>query len=56
MFNIAINDKSYILVENGTLIPSKPSKNLQNLTIIKEIDKNKFIEYKKIFEPYYLSK
>jgi len=56
MFNIAINDKSYILVENGTLIPSKPSKNLQNLTIIKEIDKNKFIEYKKIFEPYYLFK
>ena len=56
LFNININDKSYIIVENGTLIPSKSSKNIQYLTIIKEFDKNKFFEYKKIFNQYYLSK
>lgn len=56
IFNVTINEKSYIIVENGTLIPSKAYKDLNNIVIKKDIDKNKFIEYKKIFNPYYLSK
>lgn len=56
LFNVNINDKSYILVENWTIVPSKPSKNLRELIIIKNIDKNKFIDYKKIFEEKFLSK
>lgn len=56
IFNVTINELSYILVENGTLIPSSHSKNLKTLNIIKNIDKNKFIEYKQIFNPFYIEK
>lgn len=56
IFNVTINELNYILVENGTLIPSSHSKNLKTLNIIKNIDKNKFIEYKQIFNPFYIEK
>lgn len=56
IFNIILNDNKYILVENWTIIPSEHSKNLRYLNIIKEIDKNKFIEYKQIFNPFYIEK
>ncbi|MDD2907961.1 MAG: hypothetical protein PHH98_04940 [Candidatus Gracilibacteria bacterium] len=56
IFNIFINGNPYLLVENGTVIPSIHSKNLKTLNIIKEIDKNKFIEYKQIFNPFYIEK
>lgn len=56
VFNININWIDYILVENWTIIPWNHSKNLKFINIIKNIDKNKFIEYKKIFNPFYIEK
>ncbi len=56
IFNIVLNNNKYILVENWTIIPSEHSKNLRYLNVIKEIDKNKFIEYKQIFNPFYIEK
>lgn len=56
IFNISLNNSNYILVENGTIIPSNHSKNLKFLNIIKKIDKNKFIEYKQIFNPFFIEK
>lgn len=56
IFNVTINEQNYILVENGTIIPSYHSKKLKTLNIIKKIDKNKFIEYKQIFNPFYIEK
>lgn len=56
IFNIIINNNTYILVENGTVIPSQASKSLKNLNVIMKIDKNKFIEYKQIFNPFYIEK
>lgn len=56
VFNIIINEKSYILLENGAIIPSNHSKNLKLLNTITNIDKNKFIEYKQVFKPIYIRK
>lgn len=50
-FNISINEKNYILLENGSLIPTiNPLKQLPNLEIVKNIDKTRHLEYKKIFD------
>jgi hypothetical protein len=38
------------------LVPWIHSKNLKLLNIIKDIDKNRFIEYKQVFEPFYIDK
>lgn len=56
IFNVMINNNTYILVENGTVIPSPISKSLKNLNVIMNIDKNKFIDYKQIFNPFYIEK
>lgn len=56
IFNVVINEKDYILLKNGTLIPSNHNKDLRLLNIITNIDKNKFIEYKQVFEPKFLQK
>jgi len=56
VFNVMINNNTYILVENGTVIPSQTSKSLKNLNVIMNIDKNKFIDYKQIFNPFYIEK
>lgn len=56
IFNVVINDVNYILLENWTVIPTNHSKNLRFLNIINNIDKNKFIEYKQIFNPIFLDK
>lgn len=56
IFNITLNWNNYILVENGTIIPSNHSKNLKFLNVIKKIDRNKFIEYKQIFNPFFIEK
>lgn len=48
LFNTTINEKSFIITENGTLVPSIYSEKLKELKIIKKFDKNKFIDYKKI--------
>ncbi|MDD3144864.1 MAG: hypothetical protein PHV23_02015 [Candidatus Gracilibacteria bacterium] len=56
IFNVLINNNTYILVENGTVIPSPISKSLKNLNVIMKIDKNKFIDYKQIFNPFYIEK
>ncbi|MDD3793762.1 MAG: hypothetical protein PHI37_03035 [Candidatus Gracilibacteria bacterium] len=56
IFNITLNGNNYILVENGTIIPSNHSKNLKFLNVIKKIDRNKFIEYKQIFNPFFIEK
>lgn len=55
IFNTIINEKSYIVTENGTLIPQTFSEELKELKIIKDFDKNKFIDYKKIFNTKFLS-
>lgn len=56
VFNVLINDNTYLLLENWTLVPWAHSKNLRLLNIVTEIDKNKFIEYKQIFKPIYIDR
>lgn len=49
-FNVSINSKNYILLENWSLIPTiNPNKELKNLEIIKNIDKTKILDYKIFF-------
>lgn len=55
LFNVYLNDRTFILVENGTLIPTtQASQNLRDLNIIKNLDRNAFLEYNRIFEPKYI--
>lgn len=53
IYNINIRWKDYILLENGVIIPTRHSKNLNTLNIIKEFDKNSFYDYEKIIDPKY---
>jgi cell division septal protein FtsQ len=56
LFNTTINNKSYIITENGTLVPANYSESLKELKIIKQFDKNKFIDYKKILDSRFINK
>ena len=54
IFNTKINNKSFVITENWTLIPNKFSWELEELKIKHKIDKNKFLDYKKIFDTKYI--
>jgi len=56
LFNTTINNKTYIITENGTLIPSIYSEELKELKIIKKFDKNKFIDYKKVLDTKFIKR
>ncbi|MCD5385152.1 FtsQ-type POTRA domain-containing protein [Candidatus Gracilibacteria bacterium] len=56
IFNTTINGKTYLITENGTLIPSTYSKDLKELKIIYNFDKNKFLDYKKVLNSDFLKK
>lgn len=56
-FNVSINGKNYILLENWSLIPTiNQNKELKNLEIIKNIEKTKILDYKVIFDMKQISK
>lgn len=55
-FNTTINDKSFILTYNGTLIPSMHSKELPVLNVLLDVDANKFLDYKKLLDTPFLTK
>lgn len=55
IFNTKINEKNFIVTENWSLIPWVNEK-LKNIETIKQFDKNKFIDYKKIFDTKYIQK
>lgn len=56
-FNITINKKNYILLENGSLIPTiNPNNDLKFLEIIRNIDRTKILDYKVIFDMKYIKK
>lgn len=56
-FNVNINSKNYILLENGSLTPTiSQNKDLKNLEIIKNIEQTKILDYKIIFDANYISK
>lgn len=48
--------KNYIVVENGTLVPSKINKELKTIKIINNNDEsfNTFLDYKKVYEEKYI--
>lgn len=56
LYNVIINDNTFLLLENWVLIPSTHSKTLRLLDIRADIDKNKFVEYKQIFSPNFISR
>lgn len=57
LFNTQINWKNYIILENWSLIPTRNiDENLKSISINTEIDKNKFISYKKMFEEEYINR
>jgi cell division septal protein FtsQ len=56
IFNTTINDKTFLITENGTLIPSVYSTDLKELVVINNFDKNKYIDYKKTFDTEYIEK
>jgi len=55
LFNTKINEKNYIITENGTLVPSNYSDSLKELVLVQKFDKNKFIDYKKILDPTFIN-
>jgi hypothetical protein len=56
VFNTTINDKTFIITENWTLIPSIYSTDLKELIIKNVSEKGKFFDYKKIFDEKYIQK
>jgi len=56
MFNTTINDKTFIITENWTLIPVAYSTDLYELIIKNKFDKGKFYDYKQILNPEYINK
>jgi len=56
IFNTTINNKSFIITENGTLIPKMYSEELMELIVKNKFDENKFLDYKKNFETQYIKK
>lgn len=56
VFNTNVWENTYILLENWTLIPSSHDKDLNQLIINTELDKNQFFDYKKIFNDIYVSR
>lgn len=54
IFNTTINDKTYIVTENWTLIPSNYSEELKELIIVNEFSKNTFYDYKKTLDSKYI--
>lgn len=56
-FNVNINKKNYILLENGSLIPTtQVIEELKNLEIIKNIERSKILDYKIIFDMNFIKK
>lgn len=56
-FNININWKNYILLENWALVPTiNKNKNLKDLEVIKNIEKTKILDYKVVFDMQYIQK
>lgn len=56
-FNVTINKKNYLLLENGALTPTiNPSSELKTLDIIKSIDSTRILDYKLIFDMNYIAK
>ena len=56
IFNVTINWKTFLITENWTLIPSIYSKELKELIIKNNFDKNKFLDYKKSLDTEYITK
>lgn len=56
IYNTTINNKTFILTENWTLIPSEYSEELEELNIITKFDKNKFLDYKKFLDTKYIER
>jgi len=56
LFNTTVNNKSFILTENGTLIPKAHSKELKMLEIKNDNISREFLDYKKFLELEYLTK
>ena len=56
LFNTNINNKQYIITENGTLIPNKPDTALKNIKVLNNSDEiNRFIYYKQVFDTEYIN-
>lgn len=56
IFNTTINNKTFIITENWTLIPSSYSSDLSELNIKYDFDKSLFLDYKKVLEWKYITK
>lgn len=55
VFNTSINGKTFIITENGTLIPWNYSNELNEIIVKNEIEKSKFLDYKEILNKKYIS-
>ena len=56
LFNTTVNDKTFTITTNGTLIPAQYSEDYSELKIINNIAKSKFLDYKKVFDSTFLAK
>lgn len=55
VFNTTINDKTFIITENGTLIPTQYSTDLNELIVKKVFDKGQFFDYKQLLDWKYIN-
>ena len=55
IFNTKLNDKNYIIVENGSFIPEKENPELRNLTIITKKNSTSIPDYKKTIDLEYMN-
>ncbi len=56
LFNIKIEDKNYLVLENGSFVAKNKHKNLDTLYIEEWFWKNKFLDFKKVFDGTYMKK
>jgi len=57
LFNTVVNNKTYTITENGTLVPNKPEEWYKNLKVINNTpdEINKFLDYKDVFDEKYIN-
>jgi len=56
IYNTTINNKTFIITKNWTLIPENPSEELKTLIVKNKFNKNIFLDYKKTFNTEYIEK
>lgn len=56
VFNTLLQEKNYLLLSDGSVVPAKINPDIPNITIISSRVPKKFLSYKQIFDPSYIKR